>query len=246
MSRGQPNARTQKNGNDAIADGSPRDATVANGRGSRRATSRRSSRQGLRTVIGVASVAVVAFILTVAVLYARTRPSTGGALTNPNDLNPAPQTLSVGSAAPNFDLATADGQHVSLASLRGHPVVLEFFAIWCPHCQNEAPILNQLDASFSGKGVRTLAILANPYGRDYETSNGSDLRLADHTDLSWYETTFKVAHPTLIDPTFATVNRYGANAYPMIYVIDGNGIVRFVQSGEVPYQTLANVLNGVH
>ena len=255
MSSGQDSARTRKGKGEAARRG-PRDPSVAapvsrNGvaatsPGPRRPVARRANRQRLRTILGASTVAIIAIILVVSVVLGRAKPATATALTNPNDLNPATQTLSVGSTAPDFDLATADGQHVSLASLRGHPVVLEFFAVWCPHCQNEAATLNQIDAAFSSKGERTLAILANPYGRDYDTSNGTNLRLADRADLSWFETTFKVKHPTLIDPTFATVNRYGANAYPMLYVIDGSGTVQFVQSGEVPYQTLADVLNRIH
>jgi peroxiredoxin len=167
-------------------------------------------------------------------------------LTNPSALNPAPQTLSVGSKATDFALTTADGQHVSLSSLSGHPVVLEFFAIWCPHCQAEASVLSQIDSAFASSGERTIAILANPYGKDYDTSNGTDRRLADRTDLTWFLDTFKVQHATLIDPNFDVVNKYGASSYPTTYIIDGGGTVRFVQSGEVPYQDLANVLSQLH
>lgn len=206
---------------------------------------RPSDRQRLRAIIGAASIAIVAVLLAGALLLGRSNAPTASALTDPNALNPAPRVLSVGSPAPDFDLATLDGQRIRLSGLRGHPVVLEFFAIWCPHCQNEAPVLNQIDSAFASRGVRTLAILANPYGRHYDTSGGTDRRPADRADLTWYETTFKVQYPTLIDPSFATVNRYGASSYPTIYVIDGQGVIRFVQAGEVPYQTLANILTGL-
>jgi len=123
---------------------------------------------------------------------------------------------------------------------------LEFFAIWCPHCQNEAPILNQIDAAFAPKGERTVSILASPYGRDYDTSGGTNRRLADRGDLSWFDTTFKVQHTTLIDPSFAVVNRYGANSYPTIYVVDSSSTIRFAQAGDVAYQDLANALTQLH
>ncbi|MGH2460195.1 MAG: peroxiredoxin family protein [Chloroflexota bacterium] len=249
MSRGQSKTRARKSKGGATAAPTPgrRAGTIGpTGPTTRRTTSNRGKRRRLRTILGAGTVALLAIVIVVAVILDRTKATASAALTNPVDLNPATKTLSVGAAAPNFDLATVDGQHISLSSLKGHPVVLEFFAIWCPHCQNEAATLNQIDSSFASRGERTVAVLANPYGRDYDTSNGTDLRLADRGDLSWFETTFKVHHTTLIDPTFATVNQYGANAYPMIYVIDGSGNVQFAQSGEVPYQSLADVLNRIH
>jgi thiol-disulfide isomerase/thioredoxin len=147
--------------------------------------------------------------------------------------------LPVKSKAPDFDLATVDGQHYRLSALRGHPVLLEFFAVWCPHCQREAPILNRIDQAFASQGLRSLLILANPYGHNYDVSGGTDRRLANRGDIAWFQQTFKVAHPILIDPTFATVNRYGVNGYPTIYVLDRKGVIRSATSGEVPYQQLA-------
>jgi cytochrome oxidase Cu insertion factor (SCO1/SenC/PrrC family) len=49
--------------------------------------------------------------------------------------------LPVGATAPAFTLETPQGAKVSLASYRGHAVLLEFFASWCPHCNAESPHL---------------------------------------------------------------------------------------------------------
>jgi peroxiredoxin len=184
---------------------------------------------------------VVAVIIAAALLSQSSGPSTSG-LTNPNALNPAPNMLHVGSTAPDFDLATVDGQHYRLSALRGHPVLLEFFAVWCPICQGEAPILNQIEQTYDPKGLRVLAILANPYGRNYDLSGRADLRLANRGDITWFKKTFAVTHPMLIDPNFATVNQYGANAYPTIYVLDHNRVIRSATQGHVPYQQLATAI----
>ena len=208
----------------------------------------RPHRHRLQRFLASGTIAIMLTIIIAAVLVSHSNESSGtnrGALTNPNGLHPASDMLRVGTAAPNFDLATVDGQHIPLTSLHGHPVVLEFFAIWCPRCQNEATVLNKVDATFASRGERTLAILANPYGKNYENSNLTDLRLANRADVTWFETTFKVQHPTLIDPSFATVNRYGASTYPTIYVIDGNGIIRLAVDGDVSYQSIANALNKI-
>jgi thiol-disulfide isomerase/thioredoxin len=188
--------------------------------------------------LGAGTILVVAVIIAAALLSQSSGSSTAG-LTNPNALNPAQNMLPVKSPAPDFDLATVDGRHYRLSALRGHPVLLEFFAVWCPHCQREAPILNRIDQAFASQGLRSLLILANPYGRNYEVSGGTDRRLANRGDIAWFQQTFNVAHPILIDPTFATVNRYGVNGYPTIYVLGRKGAIRSATSGEVPYQQLA-------
>jgi cytochrome c biogenesis protein CcmG/thiol:disulfide interchange protein DsbE len=189
--------------------------------------------------LGAGTILLVAVIIAAALLSQSSGSSTAG-LTNPNALNPAPNLLPVNkSKAPDFDLATVDGQHYRLSALRGHPVLLEFFAVWCPHCQHEAPILNHIDQAFASQGLRSLSILANPYGRNYDLSGGTDRRLANRGDIAWFQQTFKVAHPMVIDPSFATVNRYGVSGYPTIYVLDRKGVIRSATSGEVPYQQLA-------
>jgi peroxiredoxin len=206
---------------------------------------RAAERQRLRNLLLIGSGVLVAIIV-VGALVLKPGGGSGSGLTDPNALNPSPNLLAVGTAAPDFTLSSVDGQKLSLSSLRGHPVLLEFFAVWCPHCQNESTVLNQIDQNFGATGEKTVAVLANPYGRDYDTSNGTDKRLADKGDISWFETTFGVKHPTLIDPNFAVVNQYGASSYPTIYVIDSKGVVRFAQDGEVAYQDLANALSALH
>lgn len=62
----------------------------------------------------------------------------------------------VGASAPNFTLTAwtdKPGQQVSLKSLRGHPVVLNFWESTCYPCQLEAPALVQANKAYAAKGV---------------------------------------------------------------------------------------------
>lgn len=172
-------------------------------------------------------------------------PSQSGALTNPNAFNPTAHPLQVGETAPNFDLPTVNGTRYTLAAQRGHIVLLELFAVWCPHCQREAAILNQIEQHFGTSGLRALAILASPFGKNYDISGQTDLSPATAADVTWFKTTFNVAHPLLIDRNYTTVNRYGlvANGYPTIYLLDRNGVVRYAASGDQPYQQLATAVS---
>ncbi len=199
-----------------------------------------SNRPCLFTTAALATLLLVLPLSAQAPTLAASRQGQTGGLTNPNDLNPAPHTLPLRSVAPDFRLVTVAGRHYRLSSLRGHPVLLEFIAVWCPHCQREAPIINRIHAQYSsatGHGLTMLSILANPYGRAYEATGNT--RLADRRDITWFQRTFHTHEPILIEPTFATVNRYGVGAYPTIYILDGKGVVRYVSQGDVSYGTLA-------
>ncbi|MGH9394458.1 MAG: TlpA family protein disulfide reductase [Terriglobales bacterium] len=53
--------------------------------------------------------------------------------------------------APNLEVTTLDGKHVSLAALRGKVVLLNFWATWCGPCREEIPEFEQLQREYGGK-----------------------------------------------------------------------------------------------
>lgn len=200
-------------------------------------------RRRLTILTGAATVIIIAIIVIVAVIS--NNNSNGSGLTVASDLNPKTTMLPVGSTMSDFQLSTDSGQSYKLSNYRGKPVLVEFFAIWCPHCQAMAPIIDQLNAAYKTKGLQVLAVLANPYGKNFDLSGQTDLTLATKSDVSWYTVNFKPTYPLLIDPTFKVVNEDGANSYPTIYVLDKTGKVRSATQGEVPYSQLAGVLNSI-
>jgi peroxiredoxin len=60
--------------------------------------------------------------------------------------------------APNLSLRDLDGKHVRLSDLRGHIVVVNFWATWCGPCREELPRLRKLAADLAGKGVELVAV----------------------------------------------------------------------------------------
>lgn len=66
--------------------------------------------------------------------------------------------IEVGNQAPDFALPTHDGKSLSLKSLRGKVVLMDFWASWCPPCQEGVPALRNLHAKYKDKGFTIMGI----------------------------------------------------------------------------------------
>lgn len=127
---------------------------------------------------------------------------------------PAPQA---GFLAPDFNLTTLDGQPVRLSDLRGQPVVINFWASWCPPCRAEMPALQRVQDEYAAQGVRIFIINA--------TAQDS---LADMQDfLREYNLTMTVP----LDPTGAAMHAYQVRSLPSTFFITRDGIIREVVIG---------------
>lgn len=88
-----------------------------------------------------------------------------------------------GQLAPDFALTSFDGEPIRLAAYRGLPVVMNFWASWCPPCRAEAPVLRNVARNtqgrvvFIGIDVRDTASDARKFINDYDIPylNGADV-----------------------------------------------------------------------
>jgi peroxiredoxin len=153
---------------------------------------------------------------------------------------PAPAPLAAGKRAPDFALTAADGNRYSLSQYRGHVVVLEFFAPWCPHCRNETSVLNQAASTGGAQGVQVLSVSATPYGYNYESSGGADTTPIAMKDITEFVTNYHVTYPAMLDTSLKVGDAYSVAAFPQLFVIDRNGTVTWNNgtSGEVSYADL--------
>lgn len=135
-----------------------------------------------------------------------------------------------GTEAPGFSLTTLEGEVVSLDSLRGSPVVLNFWATWCVPCLQEHPVLLQGASRYKGRGVVFLGLL---YGDEPEKATA-------------YLEKHGAAYPTLLDPGQRTAIDYGVGGVPETFFLDREGrIVRKVSgplSPDVLFGTLEALL----
>ena len=69
-----------------------------------------------------------------------------------------PQLLDVGTEAPDWTLTNSAGKSVSLKSLRGKVVVLDFWATWCGPCKRAMPGIQKLHEHFKGKPVEIIGV----------------------------------------------------------------------------------------
>jgi thiol-disulfide isomerase/thioredoxin len=149
----------------------------------------------------------------------------------------APALLSVGTQAPDLQF-TLNGSDGSLSGLRGHPLLLEFFATWCPHCQAESPIMASIQSRYAGKGLHVLAVTASPLSQDQRGQVSA-------ADVEAYQNKYGAKVNSLVDVSLIGARRFGVRSFPTLYLIDSNGIIRMAQDGETPEQDLASAIDQV-
>jgi peroxiredoxin len=70
----------------------------------------------------------------------------------------------VGELAPDFALHALDSRSLRLSDLRGHPVLLKFWATWCAPCRVEMPWLVELDEKYRTQGLQIIGVSMNDAG----------------------------------------------------------------------------------
>jgi cytochrome c biogenesis protein CcmG, thiol:disulfide interchange protein DsbE len=131
-----------------------------------------------------------------------------------------------GKPAAAFTLESMEAETVSLASLRGTVVVINFWATWCQPCQVEHADLLATARAYEGRGVRFFGLLYND----------------EATKAAQYLQRKGSAYPTLLDPAQRTAIAYGVTGVPETFVIDKEGMIRRKFSGPVDSATLSAAL----
>lgn len=135
---------------------------------------------------------------------------------NPRDL----KTTLTGRPAPDFSLQTLDGKNISLQELKGRPVVLNFWATWCPTCLQEHQVIKQAVQMYGPLGIQFISVL-------YEDSAEKAKSFLEE---------YGKACEVLLDPDLRTAIDYGISGVPETFFIDARGTVVEKFSGPLsPY-----------
>jgi len=143
------------------------------------------------------------------------------------------QSPRIGRPAPGFTLPTLAGDSLALARLRGHPVLLSFWATWCTICRTEMPDLALAGAAHAADGLTVVAINAD----DAKDAVARYLRSFPAGSVSG------VIHA--LDPTNRIVNRYRVPILPSAVFIDSAGIVRAIHHGAMTRAEIAAGLRAI-
>jgi peroxiredoxin len=114
-----------------------------------------------------------------------------------------------GKPAPDFELSTLEGKTVHLSDYKGHPVLVNYWATWCPPCREELPLIQERQAQFSPD----LVVLAVNAGEDSATVKN-------------YIGKQGLTFPVLLDPDWKVEALFGIMAYPTSVFIDRNGVIQ--------------------
>ena len=124
-------------------------------------------------------------------------------------LRPNPLTATLRALVPEFDLPDLAGKKVPLRSLLGRPVLVSFFATWCPPCVEEAPSLEDLARRLGDKA--TVAIVS-----------------VDE-DLDALKKFYAKGSQALVvrDESRKVPASFGTSKFPESFLLDGSGKVRY-------------------
>ena len=131
-----------------------------------------------------------------------------------NGFIPAPRQ---GFLAPEFALYSNQQELVNFGDLKGKPVIINFWASWCPPCRAEMPAIEKVSQDYSQKGLVILAVNA---------TNQDDLQ-----DIQAFVQELDLSFPILFDELGSVNQLYQVSALPTTFFINAEGFIQDVVIG---------------
>ncbi len=132
---------------------------------------------------------------------------------------PWPIDKFIGENAPDFILKDMSGKDVTLSSFKGKPVVLNFWATWCPYCRQERPYLKSLYEEYKDKDLVIIAV-------SLDRSSKTIKRFLEQNPAPYM---------VLTDQEGITAALYNIMGYPTTYLINRNGKINQKLVGPVEW-----------
>jgi cytochrome c biogenesis protein CcmG/thiol:disulfide interchange protein DsbE len=132
----------------------------------------------------------------------------------------------VANGAVGPDGERAPNARMSLADLKGHPVLLDFWASWCGPCALDAPVVDRVSRRFGKKGLVVLGV---------NVSDSPEV-------IKAYAAQKGLSYPMVLDPGSTVSGRYGVKQLPSLVVIDRQGNVLAFLTGMVDEASLNDIV----
>ncbi|RSL29839.1 thiol disulfide exchange role in cytochrome c biogenesis [Salibacterium salarium] len=123
--------------------------------------------------------------------------------------------LEEGDPAPDFELETLDGETMSLSQMEGSPVLINFWATWCPPCRAEMP---DMQTFYEENDIEVLAVNLT----DTESGQSAVSSFVEEMDLTF---------PVLLDKDVSVAGKYNIQPVPTSFFIDSEGIIQHISIG---------------
>jgi peroxiredoxin len=185
-----------------------------------------------RQLLLAAGAVVVTIVLLVAITTPLGQTGQGPGTVDPRAtpflIGPPVEGLQPGSIAPElavtlddgspYQLLDLDGRPIRLEDLRDKVVLLNFWASWCPPCQQETPILRDLSERYRDRGLEIVGISVQETSPD---------------DLAAYAERYELDYTIGFDGSGHIFRDYKVFALPTQFFIDPDGVIRQVVNGPV-------------
>lgn len=127
----------------------------------------------------------------------------------------------VGYQAPDFTLSTLTGETFTLSEGRGQPLVVNFWATWCPPCRAEIPFFQAAARKYNGR----VAIVG--------VDDGEPSSL-----VATFSNELGMTYPIPLDEDSAVSKAYRVNSLPTTYFIDSQGMITNIHIGIISQAVL--------
>ena len=123
--------------------------------------------------------------------------------------------LDKGARSPELGAKDLTGKPVTLSTLAGKVVIVDFWATWCAPCKEEMPVLERLYQKYRGRGLVIVGVSVDEEGGN----------------VAPFIKKMKVSFPIVHDQGHKIADRFKPPKMPSSYVIDRKGIVRYIHEG---------------
>ena len=127
--------------------------------------------------------------------------------------------------APSFILPSLDEAEIKLSELKGEPIILNFWASWCPPCRAEMPDFQEAYLEYKNTDLHIIAVNAT--------------RQDSLSGINSFLASIPVDFPILLDQDGTTTSTYQVHSLPTTFFIDRSGVIKKILiGGPIPLSLL--------